>query len=37
MKKILGIVAGREKGEKNRPFLRGQKGKIKYIDNISPL
>ena len=28
---------GREKGEKNRPFLRGQKGKIKYIDNISPL
>jgi hypothetical protein len=22
---------------KNIPFLKGQKGKIKYIDNISPL
>ncbi len=27
----------KKKTEKNRPFLRGQKGKIKYIDNISPL
>ena len=33
---VLTVIEG-EKGEKNRPFLRGQKGKIKYIDNISPL
>ena len=36
-KSCLLYTSGREKGEKNRPFLRGQKGKIKYIDNISPL
>ena len=33
---VLTVIEG-EKGEKNSPFLRGQKGKIKYIDNISPL
>ena len=33
----IGVLEGRRKGVKNSPFLKGQKGKIKYIDNISPL
>lgn len=37
VKKHLDEIRAREEGVKNSPFLRGQKGKIKYIDNISPL